>query len=265
MSIPNWTFSQRDIVGDESTDLNSHQELLVIQQELQEKLGRSLHKRAELENKIKIQNELIEQLKTQIQKLEQQTLQLQEQLLIQQEKEKHLLITVESLKSLPTELENKQKIIFSQARTLARYRRFHERVSKQIRPYIQDVRRTALQLQEENTQLRQRINDLIREINKVQAHQLQEKEQYAAQIEQLKHYHQQDRQKDLALIQELQLEIKSLEPKSRLVDVAQYRCDQLENEIIRIKKEYQEEKQSLKKTIEKLSQEIARLKIQNLE
>lgn len=164
------------------------------------------------------------------------------------------------MKAIKAELENKQKVIFTQAATLARYRRFHERVKKQIRPYLQDLKQTTLQLKEENAQLRERIHQLLQEIERWKASQIKEKEIYDNQVEQLKQYHQQDRLRDLELIQELKLELQRLEPKSRMVDIAQYRADQLENEMIRLKKEHQEEREELRKMIERLTQETIRLK-----
>ncbi len=204
---------------------------------------------------------------------------LEEQLLLSTEKEKSWMKRLEQARNKIAEHTPAQEELEKAKKQILRYQRYQTRIKNQVAPYVQDLKSYAHNLKNKYLQIEQSLTLKDTQISKIKEEFLQLNDTLTRVQQQTSEYKKQlleaynkDKQSFIALIEELKLDNKALQEKSKNVDLAYFRQNELENQLLKTRRELSETNEQLKielssksQVLEKTRVELSALSFQNQE
>ncbi|MCS6837954.1 MAG: hypothetical protein NZ480_03815 [Bdellovibrionaceae bacterium] len=228
------------------------EELIYQNEELTSRLRILIKKNVDFENEIT-------ELRKQLREKTDEILILQEQLAIYREKEKQTFDKVSQIKNYENRILQLEEKSHIQQRIIDRFQRYQERIKNQVKPYIHQLREYAKGLKEKNERLEQELESQHHHLQKMSEELKSLNDFYSHKLDHYQNVFKRERQDLFDFINSLKLEIRSLQKKAELTELAQFRQNELENELIRVQTEAKEKLDLLKEENIKLRSEIQKL------
>jgi chromosome segregation ATPase len=245
--------------NDDSSQFESLNALIAHNEELSAKLRAQIRKTAQFEAEIK------ELTKKNLALTDRMAL-LEEQILILRQKEGALYERIESGKQAlanQAHLENEIQKLKSQ---IERHLRYQERIRTQVKPYIQNLKSIATESYQKNLALKETLNqkeaqisNLNEQVLRLQSEISHLKSEHDLQIKELKSHFKKERESFYHTLEEFKLENQELQKKATLVDIAHFRQNELENQLIALKAEADQKIEELRLKNAKLLSEISKM------
>lgn len=239
------------------------EDLIQQNEDISSKLRSQLRKTAQFE-------EATLELNTKLLNLTNQHHLLEEQLLIMRQKEQALNEKIQSAAHTVKQNEQLKSIIQDQNAAIQRHLRYQEKIKNQIKPYIKQLKEVATASHAEVTRLVDTLNQKEIQITKLTQHLeaiksdvTQLSTQHTAQLEHLKAHFESEKQKLNHRIEELNLTNQELQKKAHLVDIAHFRQNELENQLIAEKAKHQKSIEDHRLENSRLLSEITKIQPEN--
>jgi chromosome segregation ATPase len=212
-----------------------------------------------------------EQLQKNLQVYQEKQCLLEEQILILRHKESSLFDKIQEAQEIKQHFDSLKNLIIQQKAALERHNRYQEKIKTHIKPYIKQLKDIASSTRNEKVKLTELLHTKESLIQKLRS-QLELikqdlnslKREHEIQIQELKSYLEKERAQWAQVIEDMTLTQKSLQKKATLVDIAHFRQNELENQLIVNQAQSADKIEALQTDNTKLLSELAKLKPENL-
>jgi len=195
---------------------------------------------------------------------------LEEQILILRQKESSILEKIEQGNQALALVSQLERVIQEQQSVIERHLRYQEKIRNQVKPYIQQLKKIASDAHHASQHKSQIISDRenqIKELKDQIDHILEDNKQlkktHELQIHELKAHFEKERNYLRHEFEELRLHNQELQKKAALVEIAHFRQNELENELIATKAQYEEKLEHLRIENTKILSELSKLLPEN--
>lgn len=195
---------------------------------------------------------------------------LEEQILILRQKESSLLEKIEQGTQALARESQLEGVIQEQQSVIERHLRYQEKIRTQVKPYIQQLKKIASEAHHSAQQKSEiimnqesQIQKLKDQIEALQFDYTQLQKTHDLQIHELKAHFEKERNHLRHEFEELKLRNQELQKKATLVDIAHFRQNELENQLIATKAQYEEKIEQLRLENTKILSELSKLLPEN--